>query len=297
MARQKVNTFQNRSHYKTTNTTENGAKRQQPNAANEEQPSEHLGTRGSSFLETILGTNTKPITGARTSEIPDEIHSKNSKGLSAVNDRQLKTAIVRPQIYHRTFANFRSSSNYSSDESCGANSNTESHHCEALALNVETSTGKDLVPVCKNPKAVVRRRSLQLRSTSNTGGLLSPPPRSPNGPQPNTDTSQATVSSVNSRSLIPYSEGTERNKLDIKRVNSAPISRVLTAMEQDQLAAQFIHVGHRALVDTGKKKGNFPVLSLTKVTKNSNKFIFNNYQHTTSTHIYRASVISKTCYV
>ena len=278
MARQKVHTFQNRPHYKT-NTTEDGEKRQQPRTEtfggrlcepNEEQQSEPVRSRGSSFLQTILGTNTKRITGIRTSATPDEIHSKNGKGLSVVNDRQLKTAIVRPQIYHRTFANFRSSSNYSSDESCGANSNTESQmsHCETLPLNVKTSTGKDLVPVCKNPKAVVRRRSLQLRSTSNVkaGGILSPPTISANGPQPNTDTSKAMVSSVNSRSLIPYNEGTERN-VDIKRVSSGPISRVLTAKEQDQLAAQFIHVGHRALVDTGKKKGNFPVLSPTKITK------------------------------
>ena len=256
---------------------ENGAKRQQPktetldgqSCLTNEETNEPPRSRGSSFLETILGTHSKGIIDSHTSVTPDENHSKNGKGLSVVNDRQLKTAIVRPQIYHRTFANFRSPSNCSYDENCGAKCNAESQmiQCETPQLNVETSTGKDkldLVPVCKNPKAVVRRRSLQSRSISNlnAGGFLTPPPRSAKGPQPNTDRSKAMVSSVNSRSLIPYSEEKERNKSDIKRVSSAPGSRVLTAMEQDKLAAQFIHIGHRVLVDTGKKKGNFPVLSL-----------------------------------
>ena len=277
MSRQKVNTFQNRSHYTTANSTDNIAKRQQPktetfdsqSCGTNEETNEPPRSRGSSFLETILSTHSEGIIDSHMSVMPGENHSKNGKGLSVVNDRQLKTAIVRPQIYHRTFANFRSP-NYSYDESCGAKSNTESQmsQCETPQLNVEeTSTDKDLVPVCKNPKAVVRRRSLLSRSTSdlNARGFLNPPPRSPKsakGPQPNTDTSKALVPSVNSRSLIQYSQGNERNKSGIKRVGSAPISRVLTAMEQDKLAAQFIHIGHRVLVDTGKKKGNFLVSSL-----------------------------------
>ena len=237
---------------------------------------EQCRSRGSSLLETILHNDSQSVNNTTT---PQQRHLNFQNTLesrsrtSTNNDRQPKTAIVRPNIYQRTFSNFRGSSSCSNEGSEATISNlsmkniNETYKQQVNLFNIEKSpreSSRDLAPVCKNPKAVVRRRSLQLQSkpalSMKTDGCTSPPPRST---RPKTAlTGSRSLPIENSMSLVLF-RGYTRNELEARRTSSAPVSRVLTVMERDQLATQFIHVGHRALVDLGKKKSDYDSLSST----------------------------------
>ena len=215
----------------------------------------------SSFLGKSLDAEQQKPIDSQSPESPNDVQSQYGTGLSVINDRQLKTAIVRPQIYQRTFANFRSPSNSDGSYITESTLKSQINRSDQQEFNMNTLARKDkqeYVPVCKNPKAVVRRRSLQTKSTTSikSGESANPQPRSPmDRSTPKNIRLKCSTSSANSMALIPYNDKAECSKLEKKRVSSAPVPRVLTAMEKDQLAAQFINVGHRALVDIGKKRG------------------------------------------
>ena len=229
-------------------------------------------SRGSSLLETILHNGYQSNTSNKTIA-SDQVHSNSKNDVntsgrtSTSSNRQPKTAIVRPQIYQRTFSNFRSSSSCSNEEESETTMSNPSmtgiiqpYKQQLNSVTTDKSLNqriRELVPVCKNPKAVVRKRSLQCKSALGlkSDGCTSPPPRST---RPKTVlTGSRSLPIENSRSLVPYNGQISRNELESRRASSAPVSRVLTLMERDQLATQFIHVGHRALVDLGKKKSKY----------------------------------------
>ncbi len=242
--------------------------------------SENSAGRRASFLETILNEDTAERKDEETdnttlndNNAPFSQHSEHSISKDK-GDRRPKTAVVRPQVYQCSFANFRSHSAVSNPDETYPNvteSVTETASNNHTSQQMSSSDAK-AIAICKNPKAIVRRRSLMSKSAS---GALVPVSRSntlPPGIRPKTATGNKTVSKSPSRpstsggtkSSTPKSQGNafthavEANSKDSMAVvsvskNSPPV-RVLSLMEKDRLASEFVHVGERVLVDLSRKK-------------------------------------------
>ncbi len=241
---------------------------------------ENSAGRRTSFLETILNEDAAE---QNNEEINNTImhndkvsYSQHDQPLVRKDkgDRKPKTAVVRPQVYQCSFANFRSHSTMSNPDETDQSvteSVTETSSNNHASQQTSSSDAKTIV-ICKNPKAMVRRRSLMSKSAS--GPLVSvsrsntlPPgmrPKTAPGNKSGSQSQSRPSTSCGTRASMPKTQGkaftqsgeaSSKDSMALVSVskNSPPV-RVLSLMEKDRLASEFVRVGERVLVDLSRKK-------------------------------------------